>query len=497
MSLSLNPEQNNFYKYSKKPLFFVILVILIVIAIFIGKDLKKPKISQNLTINYYLELDVNNYNKFSNPWLENNPDRQKLLDLWNQYLEKIVIKPPKNLFNGQVSIIGVSAFFDKIKDYQETGQTQNKQENEIFFRASIASEQIALNYLKQLGSSQNNQELEINVITFKNPILGRNKYYYRIKDKQITLSSNANLINLQENNLKFPEKGFSDTLSLDNKFLKIYIKSPENSFLSQFILKAKEPSWLSAELSPDKLAITFENNQETELIPKSWIDYIPDSQFLAIFSQNIKDTVLNNQLSSLINIQQKEILSLTENSQSLLILKPKNLDFTLKSADFNYSIVILNSNNLTQDSQEIKKILNSIKKVFANKFPSEKITYLPDNSTITELISNPEIFDFQEKILSYQNIDKTASISLKYLQKPNLEFAYAFFEDKLFFSNSVDLLEQTIIQEKHKNTELLLFDCLNNESIPSELIIFNSDPVLQEKYGIKQAIITNKRACVY
>ena len=86
---------------------------------------------------------------------------------------------------------------------------------------------------------------------------------------------------------------------------------------------------------------------------------------------------------------------------------------------------------------------------------------------------------------------------IKYLQKPNLEFAYAFFEDKIIFSNSIAALEQVIVSKTNQNFKDSLVDCLNTQNISTDFIFFNPDPLFQQNYGIKKAIITDKKACVY
>ena len=489
---------------------------------YLGVSLKTPKISQNLPISYYIELDLGQFNQVSGLWLENDSNRGKLLDSWNQYLETIGFEPPKGLFTGKVSLIGISTFFNKIEGEQAlnqkgTGQAfdrpQNNKENEILVKADISSSQIAINYLKKIGSTQFDKESGITAITLKQPFFGKNKYYYSIKDNQITVSSSADLLNSPDNKIKFPRKNILSALSDGNKLLKIFIKPSNISFLDLIMADETEPSWIFAEISPQKLIINFENQDaDPKTINSSWLKLIPTTPNIAFFNKNISK-ILKKYLSSI--ILQQELQTLAEDNQSLLILSPKNANFSINQSDYDYVLVVSNSKNLNSNSPEIKEIEQKNKKIFAKGFPAEKVAYLPDNSTITELISQPEIFEFQEKILlasptggpkssrEMPNISagldnfQSENWQIKYLQKPNLEFAYAFFEDKIIFSNSIAALEQVIASKTNQNFKDSLVDCLNTQNISTDFIFFNPDPLFQQNYGIKKAIITDKKACVY
>lgn len=485
--------QTNKQHYSKKPLFFVILVILIVILIYLGESMRTPKISQNLPISYYVELDLDQFNQVSGPWLENSPDREKLLNLWDQYLEKIIIKPPKKLFINKISLIGLDMSDmpgdSMLSMEKEKGRFQDSENNEILFRAGISSRQIALNYLKKLGSTQFNNEQGITAIALKQPILGKNKYYYHIKDNQITVSSNVDLLNLPNNKIKFPKKNILSHIYSSNRFLQIFTKPSNISFLNLIMPDTIESNWIFAQINPQKLIINFENQgPDAKIINNSWLKLVPSIPNIAFFSKDISN-ILKNYSSNIIPHQ--ELQTFAKDKQSLLIFSPKDANFSINPSDYNYVLAVSNSKNFNSNSPEIKEIEQKIKKIFAKKFPTEKITYLPDNSTITEFISNPEIFEFQTSNL--------ANIRINYLRKPNLEFAYLFYENNMLFSDSITLLEQVVSQNRIQTQDIedLFADCLINENIFSDFILFNSDLSFQQNYGVKKAIITNKKACVY
>jgi len=181
---------------------------------------------------------------------------------------------------------------------------------------------------------------------------------------------------------------------------------------------------------------------------------------------------------------EKDIYSLLKNNQSLLLLFPKSSDYSLSWQDYHFCLLI--SDNQT-NSSKISQIEQIAKNIFAKNFPSEEIARLPDNSTITELVSKPEVFEFQAK--------KIANVSIKYLQKPNLEFGYVSFREKIIFSDSISFLEQMII--KNINQKTFITDCFGEENVPADFIYFSPDTEFENEYGIKKLLITNKKACIY
>ncbi|NQU78006.1 hypothetical protein HQ544_04900 [Candidatus Falkowbacteria bacterium] len=530
MSLSLYPETKT--KTSQNSLtiwlFLVILALLLGLAIFLYKILKTPKITQNLPINYYIEFDLPKYNQVSGLWLENNPNRQKILGYWQDYLKKIVPKPQKNVFTGKISLIGISpppiedeTPASRLHDESETplqapeGEDiypRQEQENHLVFLATVSSSQKLQEYFQELGQVSKTTNPEISVLTPKNSILNQNKFYYTINKNQLITASSPDVLNLileSKTNLKFPQRNILETLSFSTKILKIYTKPQGLSPLSQFFMPEAQPIWLQLNLSPSKAIIDFENSlSKNQIIQKDWLKFLIPSQNLAIFNANIINIFDNQYFTSTRSTWQelydfdfeKNIYPILKDTQSLLILKSKDTKISQEPAlsrvegwqNYNYCLIISNINNLVPESAQIQKIEQIAKNVFAKRFPNEEKTTLPDNSTITQLVARPEKFSFETK--------KLASFSLKYLKKPNFEFAYAFLPDKIIFSDSISFLEQVISQKNIQNQEKVensLVNCLNDENIPSDFIFFTPDSGFYEKYGLEKLILTNKKACVY
>lgn len=517
MSLFFHSKINNNKKQPRNlyilGLFFTILAILLIFAVYIVKNQQS---FQDLGINYYLELDLAQFKQDSNIWLKNNPKRQKILDFWNDYLEKQIPKPSKGLFNGEILLVNLDVPIEENEGEICESHLQEKK-NEILLIADIQNQQIAKNYLKMLGSLKTMEDSGVGILTLNKPIFGQKGAYYIFNDQQIMFSLGIDGLNLGKklkNKINFPSRNSLNSFFVENNFLRFYTKPGKISSLKSILPNQNQPFWLSMEIRPEKLVLNFnEQYEKTEILSDSWLDFLPENNYLAIFSQNLPNILdiqyfantKNNWQNSYNFNFKKDIYSLLENNQSLLLLTPRSSNYSLKWQDY-YFCIIIDKKTFSPNSSEITKVEQIAKNIFAKKFPSEETVFLPDNSTITELISKPEIFQFQIKNLANFSVnpalldkpDEPEKCWIKYLQKPNLEFAYTFFEDKIAFSNSIGLLEQTLSNNiNNQKTKDSLADCLNEQNIPADLIYLNPDSGLEEEFGLKKVIIINKRACIY
>lgn len=498
MPLSLHPKTEQKPKRKKPALFFVIIAVLLVsILAYLIKYIITPKFIQNLPINYHIELNLAKYGQISPLWLENNPDREKLLNYLKEFYQKYISNPPKNLFTNKISLINVVYTPEDYNDSSlpavvPTGAKAGLQD-ELIILAQISSPETLTKYLKTFTKISQTEDEKINILVPLIPITNHEIFYFSFtKNNQFILTSNQELLKLalkNKINLNFPKENILSPLSgtFPNEFLKIYSKPSKLPVLSQFFQTHDSPIWFSFELEPQKIVVNFKNNfPKPQKLPETWFNLLSTNQDIIIFNKNLASILDNpaffqNQINN-------DLYPMLENNQAALFLTPKTPKYTLSWSDYHPTLVISNQ-NWAQNSKEIKKIEQTAKNIFAQKFPSEKIATLPDKSIITQLITTPEDFKFQEK--------KVANISIKYLQKPNLEFAYAFADDKILFSTSINLLEQTLTQKKSLKSVNFLTNCLNTQNIPSDFVFFSPNLEFQTKYGLNQLILTNEKACVY
>lgn len=522
-------------KYSQLSLYFVIFAILATIAFLIFTYSKSSK-QTSLQINSYIELNLANFNQVKGLWLEKNPNRQKLLNLWDQYLQKTFPKLPNGLFSGKISIIDIStpsstgeqapttnpegeqapalSRTEGLARLQDVG-IQTTTQNNLLIIADISGRAATRIYLDGLGVTQESTQKDMLILNLNQPIFGSKTLYFAFKDQQIIMSSNIDSLNLALNprlKFKFPEKNLLKLFSSDSKFLKIYSKTSNLNFLSSFLESSAEaePFWLFAGLELDKIVLNYEtSNQKNRVARESWLNFIPNSPSLIIFSgQNrfitaeVAKTIENQPLITDINLQ-KDLYSLTKTNQSMLIIQPKDAkskNFTLKPSEINYTLVISNPKKLNSISKDLKNLEQIVKNVFAKQYPSEKLAKLPDNSTITEFVADPNVYKFQEKIIKLpQGSQKETNISVKYLQKDNLEFAYAIFSDKIAFSNSIKSLDQlfSAVPTTQPEAKITITNCLNDENIPSDFIYFVPKPDFEQRYGVKKMLVADKKLCIY
>jgi len=519
MSLSLHPQQKEQKQKRKNPaLFFVIIAVILVSGYFIVKYLISTQTAQNLPINYYIELDIDQYNQASKLWLENDTSRQKILNYWQGFYQRYIPEIPEKLLTNKISIINLKYTPDgeisesRLQDHgssdspegdQTFGRLQEEGDSGLIIITTVSNQKDITKYLQTLGQIRKTQEKDINILIPPMPILNHSTFYFTTKkDNQFILSTNQELLKLalkNKINLNFPQENLLSSLTQKpkNEFLKIYTQPHELPILSPFLESKDTPIWLSFMLEPEKISINFKtNSKKSQELADSWLNIMPTNQNISIFSQNLnniinnpilfpdKDTWIEQYDFDLEN----DLYPMLENNQSALILTPKNQEYSLKWPDYHLTLII-NNQNWDKNSPEIKKIEQIAKNVFAQRFLYEESVSLPDKTTITELVARPEYFKFQQ--------EKIANIGISYLQKPNLEFSYSITPDKIFFSTSKIFLENLINQKNNLKNYNSMSDCLENQEIPSDFIHFTPNTDFQAKYSVKKLIITNKKACIY
>jgi hypothetical protein len=100
------------------------------------------------------------------------------------------------------------------------------------------------------------------------------------------------------------------------------------------------------------------------------------------------------------------------------------------------------------DRTKFKKIEQILQYILALKFPQENLLTLPDHDQVIELVVNPDNFKFeQQEVNNYQYHFLRNDIY-------NLEFGYVDTGDKVFYSNNLDLLNQTLYSHEFFNPVL-------------------------------------------
>lgn len=118
------------------------------------------------------------------------------------------------------------------------------------------------------------------------------------------------------------------------------------------------------------------------------------------------------------------------NGQGDLVVTLENDPKTEKQKDF------IISASSADDPQALARLEETVKEYLAYHLPAEKVRTLPDNSKVTELLTDPSQFEWQA--------GEDEGQPLSYIKTPNLEFEFvhAFLADGLLvFSNSLEKLK--------------------------------------------------------
>lgn len=115
---------------------------------------------------------------------------------------------------------------------------------------------------------------------------------------------------------------------------------------------------------------------------------------------------------------------------------------------------------------QLNSLKGLVKIILAQKLPKEVVYTLPDGSQVTELMAQPEFWQWQK-----QTID---GLDIYYLKEPALSFEidYAIKDNKLFMASSIDLLKNSLAT-KDINLKSLIQSCSHQSNI-GQYLIFNS-----------------------
>lgn len=226
-------------------------------------------------------------------------------------------------------------------------------------------------------------------------------------------------INIYDNGIYF--KGFTPYKNGSSKFLK------------------------SLDFLPNEIAIAFSSFN----LKKEWFSFKDvlkkEDPIAGLYLKNFEKK-LNDEYK--INLDE-DIFPLFENEFEIIFSskdKKQNIGLVLELAD------------KEKVQNKIKIIENAISHYYGLIFPKEQEMTLADGTKAIELFPNDESFQFKEEKFSESNI------SIRSIENPNAQypFAFAFFENKLIFGTSKDVVEK-IISEK-LGQKGLAFDSEFNES---------------------------------
>lgn len=163
------------------------------------------------------------------------------------------------------------------------------------------------------------------------------------------------------------------------------------------------------------------------------LGHFPKDSLLIMKLSNVSD-FLNN-LETLLDPKEKllyfEIKDLLAKKYDLVISdRISDLELSLildeKTKKYKFILAMPKSDDLTQIIEQ------TAKNIFAWEFPQEQKLILPDSSNAIGFVANPKIFEFEK------------STDIRFLRQENLEFGIWENEQNIVFSNSLEILQQTI-----------------------------------------------------
>lgn len=504
----LEIEQKLFKKKQSKNkrlwgLFFgVFLFLAVITCIFLQRDDTLPTINKKIKQEPVLFWQLNLVNKDLEGWLKKDQNRQNLLNLIYQQLQEKLGLGAENLFKQEVFLI-------------------KNNHGEVFFKAKIqdpAKTKEILDNLKKPGSISRDYgyldhkiynlslKSEISNLTFNSQ-----EIFYSFLDNNLVITSNLEAMKkIIEPGIEliFPGQSFI-TKIIEDPFSKFYVNSASISPIEDKIgafMKNSTFLILKSKVQKERLVFDLDGQGlsdkkiQTEA-SDDWLTYVPKEEVLLVFGSAIGQLKENQYFEKLAQKWQDLYFfnSATDfdflSGRFLVVLVPKNGIFSLDGANFDYLAIFENINNLNWDSEEILKIEQAVKQILSYRFPEEIKVKLPDNSPATEYVANPDIFSFESKDF--------ANFSLKYIRKPNFEFAYSTNVKRIFLSNSLNLLESSLINSQIINANQgfgvkeKLSDCFKAEDKNGDFIYFNLGRGFLSQFGIQKAVISQEKACIY
>jgi len=124
------------------------------------------------------------------------------------------------------------------------------------------------------------------------------------------------------------------------------------------------------------------------------------------------------------------------------------------------------------------KLEDIIKQILAFELPQEQEKILPDQTKVIELVADPSQFSFKEE----WNMDK----KIRFIKQPslNFEFGYSVLDNKVIFSNSVELIKK--LQTKYPIMKGLKF------REETKMFYFSFDDFFRKNYGLTEVVANDQ-----
>lgn len=340
-------------------------------------------------------------------------------------------------------------------------------------------------------------------------------YYESILDsKTIVLSKNREVLKLIQEVGALTEHSSNqrDILNKfsDDNFMNIYMSGSHAESLStrsdptyslvlnNLDLDYNQPSFLGLSTNESKIIYNFygttneSKNYSTFKDVETRHRLVSDNVFLQYHVANTKDVYNEiisawpkNKPASPVGRQQewsekyefefKDIEKILD-SPGVIFLANKSgqidIDEILNFEKYNYALQV----QTKIDQNKINEIKQVVKNILAFKYPSESIKKLPDGTESTELVADPERFNFSRR-------DEALPRLIEFIQEGTFKFVIASGKDYLIIGNSLNLIEDILSSE---STEIACKTFTGNE-----LAIINSNQLVQGLLSYADKAIIN------
>lgn len=207
----------------------------------------------------------------------------------------------------------------------------------------------------------------------------------------------------------------------------------------EVFLKEKDVFFLESYASKNSIPPLFKKNEKiAEFFP-----FQPDLEYFLLYSK--EESLVEKNLSNFIGLKIFERFS----PKTVLLSREGIIFITKKPAGFSWP------------SWE-----TTLRDKLSYCFPQEKKILLPDNSFITEIKADPEIFKFEWQIL-----DGFKMAELK-TETETLDLATAYNDNFLLFGQGLDFFKSILKTFQRPAPDLLTKKCLSKD--PAQVLIFSS-----------------------
>ncbi|PIP17827.1 MAG: hypothetical protein COX43_02150 [Parcubacteria group bacterium CG23_combo_of_CG06-09_8_20_14_all_35_9] len=400
-------------------------------------------------------------------------------------------------------------FIFKIKNQKKFEEILDKLKSPAHLTTSYYKDIKITNIPTQFSLKGNSQNIELNYAFLSKKIVAISESKEAIEyiittyvEEAPSLAQNFTLIKVSE----VFDKSYLLKIYLAPEKIITYLKekSPSpftNLIISEFSDDKHSAIYFGLKSQKNYLAFKIRGTSDTEESEEqeNLINIVPSSTLFVAQNINFKkilkdfedsfqeaESLSATSVNKIKNIYERFYGFKTENILSLL--GEQNEIVIIPKEKNQYDYILATKPSTPEIQERLEKLEEIFKGILARFFPTEKKKVLPDGTTITEIIADPELFQF--KTLEIK--DPETKIHYTSVPQINLSFAYTLWQNKIIMSNSPEALQKILkIQKDIPQKEILDINNLKKSCSSLKGETFFIDPKILTENNILRGSFAN------